>query len=142
MFEHSNSAAVNSHHLSNEENCEKLKLKLLNRAFDGKARPGRFAANTEERLLASALNDFTAEDSESYDQKFNRQIKVARPDWFINEHDFNKKKLLEAAKMNLRDSEIVTFMGFYLVKTSRHFDSGLHDEIKALQPAWVKNLRQ
>lgn len=109
-----------------------LKQKLLERAQSGKSKPSRHAADAEERVLALALSNC--------DLNLTFEIEAVRPDWFIDEHEINKKKLLDAALQNVRDAEIIVLMGFYLVKTSRHFDIRVHAEIMMIRPEWLKRL--
>lgn len=119
-------------------NSDTLKMKLLERAARAKSRPSKFSSDAEERVLAIALNIFAYQDYDTYDVNFANNIQTARPDWFIDEHAINKIKLLEAAKKNWRDPEIVVYMGFYLVKSSRHFDMNLYAEIRLHRPDWFK----
>ncbi len=110
--------------------CDKKKQKLLEMA----RRP------PQKKTLGKALSRYTDKGGNSYDAKFDKQIRELAPHWFVNTADEKKKKLLKMTHKEQPRPEQKTPLGqalsSYTHKSQTNYDPEFHNEIKRLAPHW------
>ncbi len=126
---------------SNKSNVKKLKEELLLIAESGQPRPCRVSKCLYEKGLALAFSNFIFEKYNEFDASFADKIKSLRPDWFTSEHVINKSALIRAAENNIKSPQINFLIGLYFVKSSRHYDAKLFEEVETNYPEWFKSMK-
>lgn len=117
----------------------KMRL-LLQMARRGLPRP------SQKTKIGRSLSDYTSPANRSYRPGFHREIKRARPDWFMSQTEVasgKKRELLLMARSGLpRPSHDRTRLGQalsnYTRKSSPAYDPEFHREIMAARPDWFR----
>ena len=84
--------------------------------------------------------NYTNKNHKDYDAEFDKEIRLLRPDWFIDISTENKKKLLEMAKNGeSRPNKHTHDLGSVLVNYTNEgkcFDEAFNTEIRTIRPDW------
>jgi hypothetical protein len=119
------------------------KKRLLEMARSGKPKPKPSVAS--EKCFISMLQNYTRKQSRSYDQDFDREIHLIRPDWFEDTTAPKKQKLLEMARKGEKrptmksDKRLSWILTCYISKNNESYDPKFDAEIRALRPDWFEN---
>jgi hypothetical protein len=114
---------------------ELKKKQLLEMARSGAPRP-----NCNKHPLGQVLGYYTNPNSQTYDKEFSEEIRLLRPDWFVNTAD-KKKQLLEMAKNGepkpeRRKHELKNSFYLYTNPKKNTYDHKFTNEIKEIRPDW------
>lgn len=117
---------------------ERKRRNLLDMARRGLPRP------SQKTKIGRSLSDYTSPANRSYNPRFHREIKKARPDWFMSQTEvasMKKAELLDMARMGLpRPSHDKTRLGQalsnYTRKSSPVYDPTFDSKIRNLRPDW------
>lgn len=119
-----------------EDQTSKKKAELLYMAKQGGARPNKY-----KNKLGLALVCYTNETSGSYDPVFNKKIRVAAPEWFVDTVAVNKQELLKMARNGKpRPSQKLSSLGRalsnYLSPRNKRLHKVFVKQIKNIAPHW------
>lgn len=107
------------------------KNEFLRMAKKGMERP------TNKTKLGKFLICYTCKGSKLYDDKFNKKIRKARPDWFRNTDSIKKKILkLSRNKGKIIDEKLRACLRNYTREESTSFDALFNAKIRKLRPDW------
>ena len=121
------------------EGAEEKKVALLMLAKNGEPRPAQ-----GKHPLAAMLSKYTNKTSGNrcYDEKFDKEIRKLRPDWFPSLIvDENKKMLLKMAlngeiRPNQKKHSLGRILGHYTDSKSNCYDKEFDRQIQVLRPDW------
>ena len=125
---------LNQKHFADQK--KKLLIKI---AKNGEDRP-----NQKNHELGGSLCGYTNKSSETYDPKFDKEIRKLAPNWFISKSqiaDQKKKLLIGMAKSgedrpNQKKTDLGRFLVSYTNKHSSSYCSKFDKEIRKLSPNW------
>lgn len=120
------------------DRVQKNKKQLLEMARNKEPRP-----NQKKTYLGETLSRYT-NGSDSYDAKFDEQIREAGSNWFINTSDENKKHLLKIARKGKPRpkwrTQLGRALGGYIQETgSSSYDPKFKKQIREVSPRWFVN---
>lgn len=124
--------------VSKSDRANQKKAKLFEMARKGESKPHH------RTKMGSALIHYTLKKSSSYDPKFDREIRKARPDWFVSQFDIAKQKKKQLLKMAKKGSPKPVWgrhpLGIvfkqYTSKKGSCYDPVFTKEIRLLRPDW------
>jgi superfamily II DNA or RNA helicase len=105
-------------------------------------KPSRTSNNPTMRKLAGVLHNYIYLSGECYDPEFDKEIRILKPDWFVDTAAINKdliKKLDQRPSGNSKNMEEKRLGGAlcrYTGKTSYCYDPEFDKEIRRLKPDW------
>ena len=107
------------------------KNEFLRMAQKGIERP------TNKTKLGKFLICYTCKGSKLYDNKFDKKIRKARPDWF-RDTDSLKKKILKLSrnKGKITDEKLLGCLRNYTKESSTSFDAIFNSKIRKKRPDW------
>ena len=119
------------------------KRQLLEMARAGKPRPIA-RKHKQGVLLGNILPNYTNKSSASYDEAFDKQIRLLAPQWFIDRSSITrdkKKRLLEMARArkprpNQKKDKLGQSLCAYTYKSSGCYDADFDKEIRGINSDW------
>jgi hypothetical protein len=94
--------------------------------------------------LRKAIYRYTNKNSESYDEKFTKELKEIKPGWVITRTNIankTKKEIIKIAKTNIpkpmHNSKLGEAIYRYTNKKSKSYDEEFTNQLKKIKPTWV-----